>query len=239
MEAAIREAETFLPQAFDIFPRASVEVVGGPDGNYYQPASFDGSRPGLFYASTDYPIPKYDVKTLVYHETVPGHHLQTTIAMEQTSLIPLRQAASCNAFIEGWALYAERLMAELGAYANDPQGDLGRLRMEAYRAARLVVDTGIHSKRWTFEQAVEYFGQAAGLPPGSGRGEITRYCVFPGQATSYFIGFLKILELRQKAQDALGSKFDLKAFHRLVLVNGAVPLFILEKLVDNYIKGAA
>jgi uncharacterized protein (DUF885 family) len=239
METTIQEAESFLPQAFDILPRAGVEIVGGQAGNFYQMGSFDGSRPGLFYASVINPIPRYDVKTLIYHETIPGHHLQIAIGMEQTNLIPLRQAASCNAFIEGWALYAERLMSELGAYANDPQGDLGRLRMEAYRAARLVVDTGIHSKRWTFEQAVEYFRQAAGLPPGSGRGEIVRYCVYPGQATSYFIGFLKILELRQKVQDALGSKFDLKDFHRVVLVNGAVPLFILEKLVDNYIKGAA
>ncbi len=239
IETAIRNAETFLPQAFDLLPRAQVEVVGGPDGNYYMPPSYDGARPGLFYASTDRPIPEYDVKTLVYHETLPGHHLQSAIAMDQTSLIPMRQAASCNAFIEGWALYAERLMAELGAYAGDPQGDLGRLRMEAYRAARLVVDTGIHAKRWTFDQAVETFAQAAGLPAGSGQGEITRYCVWPAQATSYFIGFLKILELRQKAKDVLGDKFDLKAFHRVLLVNGAVPLFILEQLVDNYIQGAA
>jgi uncharacterized protein (DUF885 family) len=237
-EVAIREAEAFLPQAFDIFPRASVEVVGGPDGNYYQPASYDGSRPGLFYATTTGQSPKFGVKSLVYHETIPGHHLQTAIAMEQTGLPALRQGAQFNAYTEGWALYAERLMAELGAYANDPQGDLGRLQMEAYRAARLVVDTGIHAKQWTFDQAVEYFAGAAGLPVGTGQGEITRYCVWPAQATAYYVGFLKFLELRQKAMDALGGKFDLKAFHRVILVNGSVPLTVLENLVDSYIESA-
>ena len=238
-ESAIVEAETFLPQAFDILPRASVEVVGGPDGNYYMPASYDGSRPGLFYANTGNQMPRFGVKTLVYHETNPGHHFQTAIAQEQTGLPALRQGAQFNAYTEGWALYAERLMAELGAYANDPAGDLGRLQMEAYRAARLVVDTGIHAKRWTFDQAVNYFAPASGLPEGSGQGEITRYCVWPAQATSYYVGFLKLLELRQKAMDSLGDKFDLKAFHRAVLVNGSVPLSILEQIVDTYIAGAA
>jgi uncharacterized protein (DUF885 family) len=235
-ETAIREAEAFLPQAFDILPRAQVEVVGGPAGNYYMPASYDSSRPGLFYANTSTETPKFGIKTLVYHETNPGHHLQTALAMEQTGLPALRQGVQFNAYTEGWALYAERLMAELGAYADDPQGNLGRLQMEAYRAARLVVDTGIHAKRWTFDQAVDYFAAASGLPAGTGRGEITRYCVFPAQATSYFIGFLKFLELRQKAKDALGNKFDLKAFHHVILVNGSVPLSILENLVNSYIE---
>jgi len=239
METAIRNAEVLLPQAFDILPHARVEVVGGPDGNYYMPASYDGSRPGLFYASITNPIPKFDVKTLVYHETIPGHHLQTSIAQEQTSLPALRQGMQFNAYTEGWALYAERLMAELGAYADDPQGDLGRLRLEAYRAARLVVDTGIHAKRWTFDRTVNYFAEAAGLPAGSGQGEITRYSVWPGQATSYFVGFLKFLELRQKAKDALDERFDLKAFHHIILVNGSVPLNVLEQLVDNFIESTA
>ncbi len=238
-ESAIREAEAILPQAFDILPRASVEVVGGPDGNYYMPASYDGSRPGLFYANTTSETPRFGVKTLAYHETIPGHHLQTAIAAEQTGLTDLRKGAQFNAYTEGWALYAERLMAELGAYANDPASDLGRLQMEAYRAARLVVDTGIHAKRWTFDRAVEYFAPASGLPAGTGRGEITRYCVWPAQAVSYYIGFLKILELRQKAMDTLGDRFDLKAFHHAVLINGSVPLSILEQIVDKYIEGAA
>jgi uncharacterized protein (DUF885 family) len=238
-EAAIREAETFLPQAFDILPRASVQVVGGEEGNYYMPPSFDGSRPGLFYALINNPVPEYDVKTLVYHETVPGHHLQISIAQEQTGLPALRQGMQFNAYVEGWALYAERLMWELGAYVDDPQGDLGRLRMEVYRAARLVVDTGLHSKRWSFDQAVDYLAETAAFPLGATQADITRYSVWPGQATSYYIGFLKILELRQKAMDALGGRFDLKAFHHILLVNGSLPLTILEELVDSYIGDLA
>ncbi len=128
-------------------------------------------------------------------------------------------------------------MWELGAYADDPQGDLGRLQMEAYRAARLVIDTGIHAKRWSFNQAVEYFVQATGFIPDIAEGEVTRYSVWPGQATSYYVGFLKLLELRQKAKDALGDKFDLKAFHQVVLANGSVPLTILERLIEGYIGG--
>jgi uncharacterized protein (DUF885 family) len=238
-ETSIREADAFLPQAFDILPQASVEVVGGPDGNYYMPAAYDGSRPGLFYATTTGQTPKFGIKTLAYHETIPGHHLQTSIAMEQTGLAALRQGAQFNAYTEGWALYAERLMAELGAYRDDPQSDLGRLQMEAYRAARLVVDTGIHAKQWTFDKATKYFAAASGLPEGSGQGEITRYCVWPAQATSYYVGFLKFLELRQKAMDALGDKFDLKTFHRVVLVSGSVPLSILERIIDDFIRSVA
>jgi uncharacterized protein (DUF885 family) len=237
-EQAIQGAADYLPRAFDQLPRAGVEVVGGPAGNYYMPASYDGSRPGLFYANTAVEIPKFGVKTLAYHETDPGHHLQTSLAMEQGGLPAFRHGMASNAYTEGWGLYAERLMAELGAYDGDPQGDLGRLQMEAYRAARLVVDTGIHAMRWTFDQAREYFAAASGLPTGSGGEEITRYCVWPGQATSYFIGYLKLLELRQKAQDALGDQFDLAAFHHAVLANGSVPLTLLERIVDGYIAGA-
>jgi len=235
-EAIIAEAETILPQAFDIFPRARVEVVGGEQGNYYTPGAYDGSRPGLFYATTVGQIPKFGVKTLTYHETIPGHHFQIAIAQEQTGLPALRQGAQFNAYTEGWALYAERLMAELGAYTNDPQSNLGRLQMEAYRAARLVVDTGLHAKQWTFDEAVEYFSSAAGLPEGSGQGEITRYCVYPGQATSYYVGFLELLKLRQKAMDTLGDQFDLKAFHRVVLTSGSVPLSLLGTIIDHYIQ---
>lgn len=238
-EQAIRDAEELLPGAFDILPRASVQVVGGTDGDYYVPASYDGSRPGLFYARTTGQTPKFGVKTLAYHETIPGHHLQIAIAQEQTGLPALRQGMQFNAYTEGWALYAERLMAELGAYAGDPQGDLGRLRLEAYRAARLVVDTGIHAKRWGLDQAVNTLVEATGFPVSYAQGEVTRYSVWPGQATSYYIGFLKFLELRQKAMEALGDKFDLKAYHHVVLVNGSVPLSILERLVDNYIESAA
>jgi uncharacterized protein (DUF885 family) len=179
------------------------------------------------------------VKSLAYHETIPGHHLQIALAQEIPNLADLRRGMQFNAYTEGWALYAERLMWELGVYADDPQGDLGRLRMEAFRAARLVVDTGIHVKKWDFNKAVFYLAEAAGFTQDYAQREITRYSVWPGQATSYYLGFLKFLDLRQKAKDALGDKFDLKAFHRVILENGSVPLSILEELVDKYFGGAA
>jgi uncharacterized protein (DUF885 family) len=238
-EAAIRGAEAMSPQAFSTLPRAKVMVVGGEQGDYYMPAAYDGSRPGLFFARITGGTPKFGVKSLAYHETVPGHHLQIALAQETPNLPDLRRGISFNAYAEGWALYAERLMWELGAYADDPQGDLGRLRMEAFRAARLAVDTGIHAMRWDFNKAVDYLVQATGYTVDYAQGEITRYAVWPGQATSYYIGFLKILELRQKAQEALGAKFDLKAFHQIVLANGAMPLAILEDIVERFIEDAA
>jgi len=214
-------------------------VVGGAEGDYYMPASYDGSRPGLFYARTTGGTPKFSVKSLAFHEALPGHHLQIAIAQEIPNLPNLRRGMQFNAYTEGWALYAERLMAELGVYADDPHSNLGRLQMEAFRAARLVVDTGIHAKKWGFDKAASYLANAAGYSQDYAQREIIRYAVWPGQATSYYIGFLKILELRQKAKDALGARFDLNAFHHTVLANGSVPLSILEKLVDSYIKKAS
>jgi uncharacterized protein (DUF885 family) len=237
-QAAIQVAQAQLPQAFDILPRAEVSVVGGPDGDYYVPPPYDGSRPGLFYASTNGATPKFGIKTLAYHETIPGHHLQIAIAMEQPGLPSLRKGMQFNAYCEGWALYAERLMWELGAYSGDPQGNLGRLRSEVHRAARLVVDTGLHAVQWSFDQAVNYLVEATGLPVNAAQGETARYSVWPGQAVSYYVGFLKILELRQKAMQVLGGRFDLKAFHHVLLVNGSLPLPILEGLVEAYGKGA-
>ncbi len=234
-QAVIRAAQALLPQAFDILPRAEVSVVGGPDGDYYVQPPYDGSRPGIFYARTDGGTPKFGVKTLAYHETIPGHHLQIAVAMEQAGLPSLRKGMQFNAFCEGWALYAERLMWELGAYAGDPQGNLGRLQSEVYRAARMVVDTGIHAMKWDFKRAVDYMVEATGFPVDSAQGETARYSVWPGQAVSYYVGFLKIMELRQKAMDALGGRFDLKAFHRVLLVNGSLPLSILESQVEAYI----
>ena len=235
-EEAIARARAILPEAFASLPSADVTVVGGTEGDYYMPAPYDGSRPGIFYARTTGGTPKFGVKSLAYHETIPGHHLQIALAQEIPNLPDLRRGMQFNAYTEGWALYAERLMWELGVYADDPQGDLGRLQMEAFRAARLVVDTGIHAKKWSFDKAVYFLADAAGFTQGYAQREITRYAVWPGQATSYYLGFLKMLELRQKAKDALGAQFDLKAFHRLVLECGAVPLSILEKLVDGFIE---
>lgn len=238
-EQVIGGVDAVLKQAFQRLPRAKVRVIGGEDGDYYMPASYDGSRPGLFFARTNWDTPRFGVKTLAFHETVPGHHLQTALAQEIPNLPDLRRGMQFNAYTEGWALYAERLMWELGAYADDPQGDLGRLQMEAYRAARLVVDTGIHAKRWSFDQAVDYVVQAAGFTTNYAQGEVTRYSVWPGQAASYYIGFLKFLELRQKAKEALADRFNLKAFHEVVLANGSVPLTILQRLIDTYIEGGA
>jgi uncharacterized protein (DUF885 family) len=237
-EEAITSAEEILPQAFDLLPRTDLVVQAGGQGDYYLSASFDGSRPGIFYARTDKFTPRYGIKSLAYHETVPGHHLQISIAQEQTNLPSIRQGMQFNAFTEGWALYAERLMWELGVYREDPAGDLGRLQMETFRAARLVVDTGIHSLGWDFSRAVDYLVEATGFPITEARREITRYSVWPGQAVSYYIGFLKILELRQKVMTDFGDGFDLKSFHRLMLVNGALPLPILERMVNEFLETA-
>jgi uncharacterized protein (DUF885 family) len=183
----------------------------------------------VFYAPASGSLPRFTAPTLAYHEGLPGHHFQIALAGEQD--LPLfRNVAGFNGYAEGWALYAERLAWELGWYDDDPYGNLGRLQYEAYRAARLVVDTGIHAKRWTFEQAVDFMSETAGLD--SPRGEVARYIVYPGQATSYYVGYLKILELRQKAQDQLGDRFDLKAFHNLILSCGSVPLDVLERIVE-------
>lgn len=229
-EQAIHAAEKPLQEAFDGLPGIPLQVVGGTEGDYYLPAPYDGSRPGIFFVRTNGSTPKYSVKSLAYHETIPGHHMQIALAQEQTWLPALRQGMQFNAYTEGWALYAERLMWELGAYADDIPGDLGRLRMEAFRAARLVVDTGLHAMQWSFERAVQYLVEAAGFPRSEAEREITRYCVWPGQAVSYYIGFQKILDLRQQSRDALGPAFDLKGFHRVVLSNGSLPLGVLESI---------
>jgi uncharacterized protein (DUF885 family) len=238
-EAAIREAKEILPQAFDLLPRASVTVIGGEAGDFYMPPTYDGSRPGIFWARTTGQTPRFGVKTLAYHETVPGHHLQIAIAQEMPDQPALRQGVSFTGYTEGWALYAERLMMELGIYQYDIPGDLGRLQAEAFRAARLVVDTGIHTGELNFAEAVDFMVQATGFTIDYAQGELTRYSVWPGQATSYYMGFLKILELRQRVVDALGTAFDLKAFHRLVVGNGAMPLEALEEFVNEYIEGSA
>jgi len=166
---------------------------------------------------------------------VPGHHFQLAIAQE-LNLPILRRDMGFTGHIEGWALYAERLAKEMELYADDPYGDLGRLQMEAFRAARLVVDTGLHAKRWNFDQAVDYMAENTGRPRAAMQAEVARYVSIPGQATAYYVGFLKVLELRGRAQSALGNRFDLKEFHNVLLVNGTVPLDVLEQLVDAYIQ---
>lgn len=237
------EVNAGLGDAFRIRPEAGMAVVRIPEfkektapGAYYQQPAIDGSRPGRFYANL-YDIkatPKYGMRTLAYHEGIPGHHFQIAVAMELEGMPLIRKMAPFTAYIEGWALYSERLAWELG-FQKDPFDNIGRLQAELFRAVRLVVDTGIHHSRWTREQAIDYMKKNTGMSDRDVTAEIERYIVMPGQATAYKVGMMKILELREKAKSALGNKFDLRDFHDVVLKNGAVPLDILETLVDRYI----
>jgi uncharacterized protein (DUF885 family) len=176
--------------------------------------------------------------TLAYHEAIPGHHLQGAIQQQLHDLPVFRQANFYTAYSEGWALYAERLAWEAGFYEDDPYGNLGRLQDELFRAARLVVDTGLHAKGWTREQAITYMMENVGFSEAEVTAEVERYVVWPGQATAYKVGMLKILALRQRARETLGEAFDIKEFHDVVLTNGAMPLEILERVVDDYIEAA-
>lgn len=237
-EAIIAEAEANLSEAFDIQPAVDFMVIAGPMGDFYIPASLDGSRPGAFYASASGGQDYYGMPTLAYHEGVPGHHFQ--ISLTQEADLPLfRNALVFTGYTEGWALYAERLAWDLGWYQDDPFGNIGRLQAEAFRAARLVVDTGIHAKGWTYDEALEFFIENVGFNAGdnvSSDFEISRYIAWPGQSTAYMVGMLKILELRDIAMEKLGGNFDIKDFHNVVLSNGSMPLDVLENVVDAYIK---
>ncbi len=235
-EQIIAAAEQELPAAFDIFPSADVVVADDPFGGFYIAPSFDGTRPGAFYAGTTVDQPRFQMPSLAYHEAVPGHHTQIAIAMDADT-IAFRKTLRFTAFVEGWALYAERLAWELGWYDNDPYGNLGRLQYEALRAARLVIDTGIHSMGWSFETAVQFNQDNLGASRASSEGAAARYSVVPGQATAYMIGMLHILAARQRAIDELGDAFDLKEFHRVVLLSGGIPLALLDGVVDRYIAG--
>ncbi len=233
-EGIIEAAEANVDVAFDIFPTANVVVADDPFGGFYIGPSFDGARPGAFYAGTQNDQPWFQMPSLSYHEAVPGHHTQIAIAMELPGPT-FRKTERFTGFAEGWALYAERLAWELGWYANDPYGDLGRLQYEALRAARLVMDTGIHSLGWTFEQAVAFNMANVGWSRGASEGAAGRYSVVPGQATAYLVGMLHMLNTRQRAMDQLGTAFDLGEFHRVVLTSGGVPLALLDEVVDAWI----
>jgi uncharacterized protein (DUF885 family) len=174
--------------------------------------------------------------SLAYHEAVPGHHTQIAIQMDQDTPV-FRKMSRVTAFVEGWALYAERLAWELGWYDNDPYGNLGRLQYEALRATRLVVDTGVHSMGWSFDQSVQYLEENLGSSNGSAQGSVGRYSAVPAQATAYMVGMLQILDARQRAIDALGTDFDLIEFHRLLLSNGALPMTLMNREVDRWIQG--
>ncbi|OQA16829.1 MAG: hypothetical protein BWY63_02611 [Chloroflexi bacterium ADurb.Bin360] len=231
-EALIAAAAKDIAPAFDLQPQAAVVVIGVPSGGYYIAPAVDGSRPGAFYASNTGSEPVFAMATLAYHEAIPGHHQQIAIAQE----LPLpffRKDMSFLGYTEGWALYAERLAWELGFYEDDPYGNLGRLQAEAFRAVRLVVDTGIHVKGWTYTEAVDYMLQNTGMSRGAVESQVWRYITWPGQATAYKTGMLEILNQRQRAMDALGDDFDLRAFHNTILRNGSVPLEILDQIVQE------
>ena len=240
VEQILRDAQKRSESLFDRVPKSPVNAQPFPRfreanaaANYNSPAP-DGSRPGIFQIPLrPERMTKYGLRSLVYHETVPGHHFQIALQVENKDLPRFRQIGAfggISALVEGWGLYAERLAAESDWYKDDPEGLLGQLDSELFRARRLVVDTGIHSKHWTRQQAIDYGIEAS---------EVERYAIWPGQACSYMIGELKILELRDKAKKALGDKFSFYQFHNAVLGTGTVPLEILERQIDAYIRAAA
>ncbi|WP_205828090.1 DUF885 family protein [Microbulbifer sp. SH-1] len=204
---------------------------------FYQRPAPDGSRPGIYYANLYKmsSMPTYQMEALAYHEGIPGHHMQLSIMQELESVPSFRKYGGYTAYTEGWGLYSELVPKEIGFYQN-PYSDFGRLAMELWRAGRLVVDTGIHSKKWTREQAIDWLTENTPNPPADVQKAIERYIVMPGQATAYKIGMMKIVELRERAKQALGDKFDIREFHDVVLANGAVPLDVLEELVDDWIE---
>jgi len=232
-----------LPSLFGRLPKAPFEVVTMPDflektapPAYYEAGTPDGSRPGRLeidtYNATDRNL--YAVEAIAYHEGIPGHHLQISISQELNDVPSFRKYGGYTAFVEGWGLYAEHLGKDAGFY-QDPYSDYGRLEADIWRAIRLVVDTGIHSQHWTREQMVQYFHDHSAIDETSIQAEVDRYVAWPGQALAYKIGQLKILELRARAQKALGDKFDIRAFHDQVLDSGALPLDVLEARIDAWI----
>jgi uncharacterized protein (DUF885 family) len=247
----ITDTETYLdfineklPEYFGILPKAAltvkrVEAFREQDGaaQHYSPGTADGSRSGVYYAhlSDMTAMPKNEMEGVAYHEGNPGHHMQISIAQELTSIPQFRTQANFTAYSEGWGLYAELLAKEMGAYQDD-FSDFGRLVNEMWRAVRLVVDTGLHTKSWTEEQAIAYFKEKTPIAEEAIVSEVRRYLVLPGQATSYKIGMLKIIALRENAKQKLGERFDIRGFHDTVLGGGAMPLAILERRVNDWVN---
>ncbi|MDP9102941.1 MAG: DUF885 family protein, partial [Pseudomonadota bacterium] len=241
----VQAVQAKLPAWFGTLPKAKVEIRRVPPAieagasSNYQAGTLDGSRPGAYYivlrdTAED---PSWLMPTLTYHESIPGHHLQGSIQRE-TDLPLIRKQIWFSAYGEGWALYAEQLAEEMGMYATDPWGRIGYLHDALLRAARMVIDTGLHSQGWTREQAIKYFVENQGDPDSAAISEVERYCVWPGQACSYMVGKLDLLRLRAKAKAALGARFDIRKFHDVVLLSGPMPLKVLDKRVDDYIAAA-
>ena len=245
-QVIIDQIDAGIDPYFGVRPKVGVEVRRVPEfrertapGAYYEQPPLDGSQPGVFFVNlrnTD-EVQRFSMRTLAYHEAVPGHHFQIAIQQELTGVPIFRKVLPFTAFVEGWALYAERLAKEMG-FTEDPYDDLGRLQDELFRAVRLVVDTGLHHKRWSREEAIAYMRAITGRPETDIVAEVERYLVLPGQALAYKIGMLRMLELRDRARRRLGNRFDIKAFHDRVLSGGSLPLTVLEREVDRYISDA-
>jgi len=243
--AAIDNLKALLPEYFGLLPKADlivkrVEAFRERDGaaQHYYAGTPDGSRPGIYYAhlSDMTAMPKNQLEVIAYHEGLPGHHMQISIAQELEGVPQFQTQLGFTAYAEGWGLYSEKLASEMpGTYADAYQ-QFGRLSSEIWRAIRLVVDTGLHSKGWTEEEAIDYFMANSPEPYESVRSEVRRYIVMPGQATSYKIGMIKILELRSTAIEALGDDFDIRGFHDTVLGAGSLPLDLLERRVMQWIE---
>lgn len=245
LNAQVQAINARMSEVCGTLARAALEIKRVPEyteagapGGYYQSAALDGSRPGAYYINLRNPSeewPKFTLPTLTYHEGIPGHHWQISIQQEAGSLPFIRSALlGFNAYAEGWGLYAEQLADEMGMYANDPFGRIGYLQSAAFRASRLVVDTGIHSKRWTREQAIASMVAATGDQESNIVTEIERYCVWPGQACGYMVGRQALNRMRDAARTTLGDRFDLKGFHDAVLTNGSTPLSVTESLVQQW-----
>jgi uncharacterized protein (DUF885 family) len=232
-----------VPEYFGLTPEARMQVKRveafrerSAGKAFYQSPSKDGSRPGTYYANlyNMQDMPSYQMEALAYHEGIPGHHMQRSIAQELEGIPEFQKYVSFTAYTEGWGLYTEELAKDMGFY-EDPYADFGRLAMELWRACRLVVDTGIHEKQWSREKAIAYLIENTPNPENDSVKAIERYIAMPGQATAYMIGKLKIMELRTSAQQALGEKFDIRGFHDEILKDGPVPLNILESKVQSWV----
>jgi uncharacterized protein (DUF885 family) len=234
-EAIIRQAQEDIQEVFDIAPQTDVIVIGGAGGGFYVSGSLDGSRPGAYYIGNQADSYRYWMRTIAYHEAVPGHHFQIAIGNELDVPLFTKAGNIFTAYVEGWALYAEYLAQELDWYEDDIYSDLGRLQWELLRAARLVVDTGLHARRWSRQQAIDYYVDAVGATQALAANQIDLYLYYPGYFSAYKTGMWKILELRQNAQEQLGALFDIKEFHRTVLLHNRMPLSLLERLVEDYI----
>jgi uncharacterized protein (DUF885 family) len=234
-EEILEKADLESHSSFDLQPKQKLEVIGGDEGAFYSAGSLDGSRPGRFFVRTNGSEPVYKMKSLAYHEGIPGHHFQISLAQEAD--IPLfRNLLVFDGYAEGWALYAEYLAAELGWYKEDPYGDLGRLQYEALRACRMVADTGVHTKGWSYNQALNFLVSNSGIPWGFAEYEVLRYISYPAQATAYMTGKIEILRMKDMAKNSMGKAFDLREFHNVVLRNGSMPLNILERVIKDWIK---